>query len=159
MLERSGYPASPSVSGFLPCGDPGGRPCHMRPPQSEHSPVSRTETDTSAVHTSLTLCYSVVVSEAVKDSIARWVFFSHWSFHNCLSWKKKKKSEKQILSYNHRRPEGDGVSISHPFISSSSFLFNYPGTCILIGSKTQQITGNASHPPTPSTSAQVSRFK
>lgn len=91
MLERSGYPAPPSVSGFLPCGDPGGRPCHMRPPQSEHSPVSRTETDTSAVHTSLTLCYSVVVSEAVKDSIARWVFFSHWSFHNCLSWKKKKK--------------------------------------------------------------------
>lgn len=89
MLERNGYPAPLSVSGFLPCGDPEGRPCHMRAPQSEHSPVSRTETETSAVHTSLTPCDSVVVSEAVKDSIAHWVFFSRWSFHNCLSWKKK----------------------------------------------------------------------
>lgn len=51
------------------------------------------------------------------------------------------------------------VSISHPFISSSSFLFNYPGTRILIGSRTKQTTGNASRPPNPSAAAQVSRFK
>lgn len=143
MLERNGYPAPLSVSGFLPCGDPEGRPCHMWAPQSGHSPVSRTETETSAVHTSLTRCDSVVVSEAVKDSIALWVFFSHWSFHNCLSWKKKKSQRNKFSATITGGQREMGVSISHPFISCSSFLFNYPGTRILIGSRTQQTTGHA----------------